>query len=53
MLAHAHYLLDGIKEYVGDSEKWDKANRHFVSVQMLLWQNGWYALIDLTNHNRS
>ncbi len=52
MLAHAHYLLDGIEEYAKDSDKKGKCGRHLGSCQTLLWTAGWYTLEELMNHNR-
>ena len=33
VLAHAHYLCDGVKEYARDAKFWDKANRHLTAIQ--------------------
>lgn len=52
MLAHAHYLLDGIEEYAKDPDKQGKCRRHLGSCQTLLWTAGWYTLEELMNHNR-
>ncbi|MEN9613723.1 MAG: hypothetical protein RLZZ347_30 [Candidatus Parcubacteria bacterium] len=52
MLAHAHYLLDGIAKYAQDPEKVGKTGRHLGSAQMLLWCAGWYTLTELMDHNR-
>ena len=52
LLAHAHYLLDGLAEYAQDPEKKGKTGRHLASVQMILSFAGWYTLQDLMNHNR-
>ncbi len=53
MLAHAHYLLDGILVFANDPENKGKTGRHLGSMQTLLWVAGWYTLEDLMNHNRS
>jgi len=52
MLAHAHFLLDGIEEYARNPQKEGKTGRHLGSVQTLLWVAEWYTLEDLMNHNR-
>ena len=52
LLAHAHYLCDGVKEYAHDPEKKRKAGSHLTSVQLCLSFAGWYTLEDLMNHNR-
>jgi len=52
MLAHAHFLLDGIREYAIDPEKKGKTGRHLASAQMMLWAAGWYTLEEIMNHNR-
>lgn len=51
-LAHAHYLVDSLKKFIDDPEKYGKANRHLAAIQMLLSEAGWYTLEDLMNHNR-
>ncbi|MEK7514623.1 MAG: hypothetical protein AAB587_02265 [Patescibacteria group bacterium] len=53
ILAHAHYLCDGAKEYARDPDKQGKVNRHLATIQMCLSFAGWYTLEDLMNHNRS
>jgi hypothetical protein len=53
MLAHAHYLLDGIERYAGNPEKAGKTGRHLGSVQTLLWVAQWYTLNELREHNSS
>ncbi|MHB8710609.1 MAG: hypothetical protein ACYC6X_03615 [Minisyncoccota bacterium] len=52
LLAHAHSLCEGVKEYARDPQKQGKANRHLTAVQMCLSFAGWYTLEDLMNHNR-
>lgn len=52
MLAHAHYLCDGIKEFARDPQKQRKAGSHLTAIQMCLSFAGWYTLEDLMNHNR-
>lgn len=53
LLAHAHYLCDGAKEYARNPEKYGKANRHLTAIQMCMSFAGEYTLEDLMNHNRS
>lgn len=52
LLAHAHFLCDGVKEYAKDSKKRRKTGSHLTAVQMCLSFAGWYTLEDLMNHNR-
>ena len=52
ILAHAHYLLDGIETYAKDPDKQGKTGRHLASVQIILSFAGWYTLEELMNHNR-
>ncbi len=52
MLAHAHFLTDGVKEYARDPEKQRKAGSHLTSIQLCLSFAGWYTLEELMNHNR-
>jgi len=52
MLAHAHFLLDGVEEYARDPEKKGKTGRHLGSLQTLLWVARWYTLEELMQHNR-
>jgi len=52
MLAHANYLLDGIREFAVRTDKIGKTGRHLGSVQTLLLVAEWYTLEDLMNHNR-
>lgn len=51
-LAHAHWLIDGIRDYVRSPDTMDKANRHLASVQVLLSCADWYTLGELMDHNR-
>ena len=51
-LAHAHYLIDGVKKYLPDPSKEGKVNRHLASIQMCLSFADWYTLEDLKSHNR-
>lgn len=53
LLAHAHYLCAGVKEYARDTSRQRKAGSHLTAVQMCLSFAGWYSLQDLMNHNRS
>jgi len=52
MLAHAHYLLDGVEEYARDSKRKGKTGRHLGSIQTLLWVAGWYTLAEIMEHNK-
>ncbi|HXV27069.1 MAG TPA: hypothetical protein VD862_03555 [Candidatus Paceibacterota bacterium] len=52
LLAHAHFLLDGVEEYAKDTERAGKTGRHLGSVQTLLSVCGWYTLQELMDHNR-
>jgi hypothetical protein len=52
MLAHAHYLIDGVEKFAKDPEKEGKAGRHLGSLQTLLWVAKWYTLEELMQHNR-
>lgn len=52
LLAHAHYLLDGIIEYSMNPERKGKTGRHLGSVQTILGMANWYTLKELQEHNR-
>ncbi len=54
MLAHANYLLDGIRGFSVSMSLRNigKTGRHLGSVQTLLWVAGWYTLEEIMNHNR-
>ena len=52
ILAHAYYLIDGVKRYAVDSDKKRKTGSHLSAIQMCLSFAGWYTLEDLMNHNR-
>jgi len=52
MLAHAHFLCDGVKLFAIDPERQRKAGSHLTSVQLCLSFAGWYTLEELMNHNR-
>ena len=52
ILAHAHYLCDGIKEFARDPQKQRKAGSHLSSIQICLSFAGWYTLEELMDHNR-
>lgn len=52
ILAHAHYLCDGVKEYARDPNLRRKTGSHLTAVQMCLSFAGWYTLEDLMKHNR-
>jgi len=52
ILAHAHFLIDGVKEFVKQPGKEGKTGRHLASIQICLSFAGWYTLDDLMNHNR-
>jgi hypothetical protein len=53
MLAHAHFLCDGAKEYVCDPDRQRKAGSHLAAIQMCLSFAGLYTLADLMEHNKS
>jgi hypothetical protein len=53
LLAHAHYLCEGIKKYAKNSHQQRKAGSHLTAVQMCLSFAGWYTLEELMDHNRS
>ena len=52
ILAHAHFLIDGVRTYAVDPRKEGKTARHLASIQMCLSFAGWYSLEELKNHNR-
>ncbi len=52
ILAHAHFLIDGVKEYAKDPEKKRKTGSHLTAIQMFLSFAGWYTLEELMHHNR-
>ena len=52
ILAHAHFLTDGLKELALNQEKQRKAGSHLTAIQMCLSFAGWYTLEELMNHNR-
>jgi hypothetical protein len=52
LLAHAHFLLDGIEEMIGDPSKRDKLMRHLASVQMIFGFTFVFTLKELKEHNR-
>ena len=52
LLAHAHFLCDGVKVYARDLEGQRKAGSHLTAIQMCLSFAGWFTLEDLMNHNR-
>ena len=51
ILAHAHYLCGGVKEYAQDTERAGKAGRHLASIQLCLSFAGKYTLEELMAHN--
>ena len=51
VLAHAHFITDGAKEYARQG-KLRKMGSHLTVVQMCLSFAGWYTLEELMNHNR-
>ncbi|TRZ64634.1 MAG: hypothetical protein D4Q79_01210 [Spirochaetia bacterium] len=51
ILAHAHYLSDGAKQYAKEG-RLRKMGSHLTAIQMCLSFAGWYALGDLMNHNK-
>ena len=52
ILAHAHFLIEGAKEYALNPEKRGKTGRHLASIQMCLSFAGWYTLQELMDHNK-
>jgi hypothetical protein len=52
MLAHAHYLCTGVKEFAPDPERQRKTGSHLTAVQMCLSFAGIYTLAELMEHNR-
>ena len=52
ILAHAHFLTDGVKEYAKDDSRQRKAGSHLTAIQMCLSFAGWYTLEELMNHNK-
>ena len=52
ILAHAHFLCDGVKEFARDPERQRRAGSHLTAIQMCLSFAGWYTLADIMNHNR-
>lgn len=52
ILAHAHYLCAGAKEFALDPQKYGKANRHLAAIQMCLTFVGVFTLRELMDHNR-
>ena len=52
ILAHVHYLIDGVKQYSTIPNKEGKTGRHLGSIQMCLSFAGWYSLEELMNHNK-
>ncbi len=53
LMAHAHYLCDGVKEYAVNPEQQRKAGSHLTAVQMCLSFANIFTLEELMNHNRS
>jgi len=51
MLAHAHFLTDGVKECAKNG-KWRRMGSHLTAIQMCLSFAGWYTLEDIMNHNK-
>jgi hypothetical protein len=52
VLAHAHYLCDGVRGMAHNANNWGKTNRHLASIQMCLCFTKWYTLEQLMDHNR-
>jgi len=52
LLAHAHFLCDGVKVFARDPARQRKTGSHLTSVQMCLSFAGWYTLQELMDHNR-
>ena len=52
ILAHAHFLCDGVKEYAREPQKQRKTGSHLTAIQMCLSFAGWYTLEEIMDHNR-
>ena len=52
VLAHAHWLCDGVKQFAKDPTKRRKTGSHLTAVQMCLSFAGWYTLGELKTHNK-
>lgn len=52
LLAHAHFLCDGVKQYAMNQAKLRKTGSHLTAIQMCLSFAGWYTLGELMEHNR-
>ncbi|MDB4992555.1 MAG: hypothetical protein JWL75_800 [Parcubacteria group bacterium] len=52
MLAHAHCLCTGVKEYATDPDRQRKTGSHLSAIQMCLSFAGLYTLEELMDHNR-
>ncbi len=50
-LRHCHWMLDGIAEFTKNGEL-EKAQRWLCFVQGVLWQNLYYTIDDMREHNR-
>lgn len=53
ILAHAHYLCDGVKEFSLDRKRLRRTGSHLTAIQMCLSFVGWYTLDELMEHNRN
>lgn len=53
LLAHAHFLCQGVIDFSSDPGKTGKMHRHLTAVQMCLSFADWYTLEDLMRHNRA
>ncbi len=52
LLAHAHFLCDGVRQYAKDPQKQRKTGSHLTAIQMCLSFAGWHTLEDIMGHNR-
>ena len=52
VLAHAHFLCDGVKKFAKEPGRERKTGSHLTAIQMCLSFAGWYTLEELMNHNR-
>ena len=52
LLAHAHFLCQGVKDFSLNPGKTGKMYRHLTTIQMCLSFAGWYTLEDLMDHNK-
>lgn len=53
ILAHAHHLCAGVKEYARNPDQQGKTGRHLASVQLCLSFAGLYTLEELMAQNKT